>query len=516
MASAPTPYVRPPRRRSFAGPIVLIAIGVVFLLGNLGLLSWHNIGIWFAHFWPLLLILWGGIKLLEYYLAQRAGERASGIGAGGVILIILLIAGGLTASILARVNWENLGGSMDVGDEDFASIWGKTYEASDTLEQPFTAGNSLRINSSHGDIVINAWDENKVRVVVNKKVVADNQSQADRLIAASKPTLAAQGNEVVLNSGSTSGPQVRIGIFNTTYVRNNLEIYLPRKAMVNLNSSHGDIKISGREGDIRLNGAHGDISLEQIAGNASVTMSHGDFAAHKLSGDLSLSGRAGDADVQDVSGNVSIDGDFFDNVNLANVGKLVRFNSSRTNLQIGSLPGEMKMDPGDLRVENAAGGFNIRTRSKDIRLENIGGDVDIEDKNAEVELHAGRLPLGSVAITNQRGPIQVYLSPQTPFQLEAYARNGDIQSDFSEIHVQNQGSQTTANGGIGNGGKRVQLSTEHADIEIRRGLVAPEAPAAPAVPSSPAKAPKVPKPPKTKTLSPPGGGGKPIITTNLI
>src|SRR5438067_470756 len=351
MASAPTPYVRPPRRRSFAGPIILITIGIVFLLGNMGLLSWHGIGLWFAHFWPLLLILWGGIKLIEYYLAQRAGERAAGIGAGGV--------------------------------------------------------------------------------VVNKKVVADNQSQADRLNAASKATLVTQGNELVLNSGSNWGPQVRIGIFNTTHVRNDLEIYLPRKAAVNLNTSHGDIKISGREGDIRLNGAHGDVFLEQIAGNASVTMSHGDFAAHKVTGDLSLSGHANDAEVHDVSGTVSLDGDFFDNVSFTNVGKLVRFNSARTNLQIGSLPGELKMDPGDLRVENAAGGFNVRTRSKDIRLENIGGDVDIENRNGGVELHAGRLPLGSVAISNQRGPVQVYLPPQMAFHVEAFPRNGDFQSEFS-------------------------------------------------------------------------------------
>src|SRR5437868_3825454 len=192
MASAPTPYVRPPRRRSFAGPIVLITLGIVFLLGNLGLLSWHGIGLWFAHFWPLLLILWGAIKLVEYYAAQRAGERAAGIGAGGVVLIILLVGLGLIASIAARVGrnvWENVGGNVEFGDDDFASLWGKAYEYTDSLEQPFTAGSSLRINSSHGDVTIHAWDEKKVRVVVNKKVMADNQSQADQLNAASKPTL---------------------------------------------------------------------------------------------------------------------------------------------------------------------------------------------------------------------------------------------------------------------------------------------------------------------------------------
>src|SRR3981081_4799389 len=46
------------RRRSFSGPFVMIVVGIVFLLGNLHLLSWIRLGAWFAHYWPVLLILW--------------------------------------------------------------------------------------------------------------------------------------------------------------------------------------------------------------------------------------------------------------------------------------------------------------------------------------------------------------------------------------------------------------------------------------------------------------------------
>ena len=57
----PIPPFVPPRRprRSFAGPFVLIVLGIVFLLGNLHMLSWMRLGTLFAHYWPLLLILWG-------------------------------------------------------------------------------------------------------------------------------------------------------------------------------------------------------------------------------------------------------------------------------------------------------------------------------------------------------------------------------------------------------------------------------------------------------------------------
>jgi hypothetical protein len=63
---APPPLIPPRRyRRSFAGPFVLIVLGIVFLLGNLHMLSWMRLGTMFAHYWPALLILWGVIKLVE-------------------------------------------------------------------------------------------------------------------------------------------------------------------------------------------------------------------------------------------------------------------------------------------------------------------------------------------------------------------------------------------------------------------------------------------------------------------
>ena len=86
-----SPVTVPHRRRSIAGPIVLIVLGILFLLGNLHLITWIRMGDLFARFWPLLLILWGAVKLYEHYQAKSEGLPASGIGAGGVFLLIFII-----------------------------------------------------------------------------------------------------------------------------------------------------------------------------------------------------------------------------------------------------------------------------------------------------------------------------------------------------------------------------------------------------------------------------------------
>src|SRR5215475_6236868 len=95
----PAPPVRPPRTpRSLAGPLVLIVVGVFLLLTTLRVIELSNFGYWFAHYWPVLLILWGIVKLLEYQRATRSGYRAQGIGAGGVVLIVFLVLAGLSAT----------------------------------------------------------------------------------------------------------------------------------------------------------------------------------------------------------------------------------------------------------------------------------------------------------------------------------------------------------------------------------------------------------------------------------
>ena len=99
MASqAPIPPPLPRPRRSMAGPFVMIVLGILLLLANMGKLPWQTLATWFAHYWPVLIIVWGIIKLVEHQQAQRQGLRPPGIGVGGVFLLIVLIVFGLAAT----------------------------------------------------------------------------------------------------------------------------------------------------------------------------------------------------------------------------------------------------------------------------------------------------------------------------------------------------------------------------------------------------------------------------------
>ena len=125
----PVPPLPPRRhRRSFAGPLVLIILGLVFLLGNLHMISWARLGTLFAHYWPALLIFWGVVKLIEYQQAQRDGLPHRGIGVGGVFLVVVIVISGLIATQATRFNWTELRDNMNMDDGDLNNIFGETFK----------------------------------------------------------------------------------------------------------------------------------------------------------------------------------------------------------------------------------------------------------------------------------------------------------------------------------------------------------------------------------------------------
>src|SRR3984957_10709598 len=145
------PPIPPRRRRSVAGPVVLIVLGVVLLLTTMHVLHPQPLLHWFGTYWPALIILWGVIKLVEYQQAQREGFRPSGIGAGGVLLLVFLILFGMSATQASRFNWDEIRDHINIGDEDF-QIFGHTYNYDDQLQQDFPAGASLHVVNDGGGV----------------------------------------------------------------------------------------------------------------------------------------------------------------------------------------------------------------------------------------------------------------------------------------------------------------------------------------------------------------------------
>jgi hypothetical protein len=435
---------------------VLIGLGVVFLLINTGFLSWRNFGWWFAHYWPLFIILWGVVKLLEYYRARSEGRPAPGIGGGGIVLLVFLILFGMMATQASRVNWSAVGDEMDIGD-DFPFVFGTRYTYTQQIDQSFPAGGSLRVSLDRGDIKLRAGTDDKLHIAVRKTVVAGSQGEADRTNTTMQPVVNVSGSEVAISIANYSRGSAM-----------DLEIQVPRKVLADLTTLHGDLQVAGREGDVKLHTSHGDVSVDDVTGNAEIHLRRGSVRVSKVTGDVDVEGWVNDSNLSEIGGTVNLHGDFFGTMSLAKVGKGVRFKSSRTDLEMGRLDGDMTMEIGDMRARDVTGGFRIVTRSKDIHLESISGDIKVDSNHADVDLTASKPPTGTVEITNDHGHITVELPSKGTFQMNARTDHGDIQSDFGELKVENSDRESKATGAVGTGGPSVRLTNSHGDINIRK------------------------------------------------
>ncbi len=475
------PPLRP--RRSLAGPFVLIVMGTVFLMATMRVLSIGRLAHLFANYWPALLIIWGVIKLIEHQRAQREGTRASGIGGGGVILIIMIVVFGLLATQLEHVNWSGLHDQLNWDDNDFGDIFGQSYNFNDNLQQDFPAGASLKVVDTHGAVSVHPSDDNKITVVVRKRVGAENQNDADKYNNETKPTITTIGGLVTVDAKADAA--------GDHPVETDLDISVPRKAQVSIVSKRGDVTLSGRDAGVDVSAQHSDTNIEDVNGTVKVSQEKGTVKIEQISGDVHVQGRVNEVSLADVKGAVQLDGEFQESVRLERIAKQVTFKSSRTDMEFSRIEGTLNLDADELHAEEITGPLHLVTRSKNIRLEQVSGDVRLQDDNGAVEV--GMRTLGNVQIDNRNGDIQLSLPDKAAFRLDAHTRDGEIQSDFAELKVNNSEHEARANGSVGNASSHIVLNNEHDGIEIRKASSTPPKPPEPPDPAKSGKSLPAPK-----------------------
>jgi Putative adhesin len=491
-----TPPPPPPRpHRSIAGPVVLILMGVLFLCGTMGILEIHSLGRLFARFWPALLILWGVIKLIEYEQAKRLGQPARGIGVGGIFLMLFLIGIGLIATQAARVDWKSLGEHIQLGDDQGLDeiFGGSTYDYSDELKQEIPAGSTLHVNDEHGTITVNVGDGKTMKVSVRKKVRAEKEQDAESYNSKTKPQIIVAEKVVTLNANTQGG--------GDKGVTTDMDIYVPLNTALVITSGRGEVTIAGMSSNVEVNHHRGEVNINDHTGNVSLSLDGSSARLAHVKGDVTIQGKANEVAVEDVDGAVHLNGEFQESVRLVRVSKMVSFRSSRTEMEFARLDGRLDLDSGDLRADSLSGPMRLTTRSKDVALEGLSGDLRLEDENGTVEV--GLHKPGNIQIDNRKGDVQVSIPPNTPIKVEARTREGEIESDFEEIKVDNHNNQSSASGSIGTNGPRLVMNCEKGRIEIRKGTVAvipPAPPIPPATPGKPGKPAKALPAPKAKPV----------------
>jgi DUF4097 and DUF4098 domain-containing protein YvlB len=229
--------------------------------------------------------------------------------------------------------------------------------------------------------------------------------------------------------------------------------------------------------------------VEDVTGNVKLNLERSTARVEQVNGDVHIDGRLNEVSLSDIKGSAQLDGEFQESVKLSRITKMVTFKSSRTDMQFARIDGELDLDSDDLHADQINGPLHLQTRSKEIRLDGVTGDVRLQDEDGGVEV--GVRSLGNVQIDNRKGDIQLSLPDRAGFRLDARTRDGEVQSEFPELKVENDDKEGKASGTVGNASAHIVINNEHGGIEIRKaGMQPPRAPEPPAGPKTGKNLPK--------------------------
>ena len=443
--------------RSVFGPIVLIGIGVLLLLATQHVVSFARIGYWFSKYWPLLLILAGVVRLIEFIWAKQSDRPAPRFGGGGIALVILLIIFGYGVTSAHRfgqqLNWDD--NDMDMNGPWADAFRGDPHEYDLREDLPLT-GDSVDFHADRADITVSPSSDDKVHVMSHLTVYSHSQIDADRLKDKFNISATPNGAGTTITAGAVENGKASI------------EVQVPANAKLDLSNGRGDISVRDRKAGVTIGTQRGDVTGENIEGPLTIhSGGRTTLTLHQVQGDVSVQGKFNDITATDLTGAISFDGDFYGELRLEKVAKGVHFHSSRTEMEFAKIDGEMNMTPDQLQVTSVEGPVRVVTRSKDLHLQQVKGDVDVEDENASIEVQPAS-PVGNVRVQNKRGSIDFVAPENANFTLQARADNGEINSDIGiDVHSSDHGD-SSASGTVGKGGNKVILTADRGSINLKK------------------------------------------------
>src|SRR5713101_7180764 len=239
------------RRRSsslFPG-LLLLFVGLLLLLHN-----YRGLGIVdvLGHWWPLILIFWGAVKLYELMAASRSGDPgAAKITAGEVFLVLGLLS---LLGIVVAVDYgrENLPGHI--------REWGNSFNFDlEVAPKSVPADARITIRNGRGNISVRPSDEAQIRISGKKNAKAWNENDAQQIADRA-------GVEIVQND---DGYEIRPtgGGAGDSRIRFDLDVAVPKKASLTIRNEKGDITVADMAKPVSVTNGVGDIEIRGTAGD---------------------------------------------------------------------------------------------------------------------------------------------------------------------------------------------------------------------------------------------------------
>lgn len=390
---------------------------------------------------------------------------------------------------------------------------GRYYVADITKEFQVKPGGELIMEKIRGDVRVLTWDKEVVAIREIRQMDVYTESEARAILKESELEYEQTGNRV-----RVMGVYYRRSTTNSTF-----DIRLPVEFNIQINTSGGDISVTGLKGNETLNTSGGDIELLRVDGRVDAKTSGGDVTIRENKKEAMVKTSGGDIEIYDVmaavdartsGGDILIENNQAQvtartsggSIRLSNIGAAVDAQTSGGDIEVEGSKGKLNVatsggdievrrasdvviastSGGDINASSVLGGISARTSGGDLVLRDIKGFIDGQTSGGDIEAQMTLTEFSKehhVTLQSSGGDITLYLPEKLPATITAILRvdrgvweDYDIYSDFpltkskenEDKDRKRRGKEIRSEGKINGGGDAILLETINGDIKIKK------------------------------------------------
>jgi len=371
------------------------------------------------------------------------------------------------------------------------SFAGTSHEGSWLEERQGTvpSSRSLHVKIEVGSIRVTGGHQQEISYTVRSRIDDERAQKSDRNVRFHEVSLQSNGEmaSLIVRPGTQAPPQLVSEIV----------ISVPRTLQsLSLQTSGGDVSVTGIDGQVTLNTGGGRVQIDDIGGAVSVETGGDDIDVGSITGDSTFHTGGGKISVRSVGGtlratsgggNILVGSGLHSAVLKSDAGDVemklcggeLHVSSGGGNIVLGSVggPAEITTAGGNIRLHSATGFVRARTTAGAIELDGVPAAVaetDVGGITATFSLSLGKFRHSE--LKTSVGDIVVYLPAHLAVTLRATLEmptGHSIRSDFQELKVTSHGDRWDeesqgAEGKLNGGGPVLYLRTSNGNIVIHR------------------------------------------------
>lgn len=343
----------------------------------------------------------------------------------------------------------------------------KDYEKKIEQTYPITESGQVEILSRYGNVDVETWSEQKVKIEVTIKVDARNQEKADEVFDrininfSNTASLVRASTEI-----NTSKSWSRWFGSNSDQFEINYHVYVPKSLNVDLENKYGAIYMAAIDGDaeitlkygkLRLDGVGGDLDLKMgyskgsvtSAGDLDLELSYSNLKCGDL-GDVSVSSKYSKFEagaVGSVHSTSSYDGyDIQKATSVSNVGKY-------DDLSFGEVDE-----------------ISVITKYAHLDVGRLNDKADLSFRYGGIKLNGVSAGFSRIEIEGDYTGVSMTIDPNATFSFEAYSKYCGIKYTGLEVyHDVRTNNESTVKGyrGAKEGGGKITAALKYGSFKIQ-------------------------------------------------